>query len=393
MRDALRRPAHLAATAIFLLPILACVVASRLTRRRDARPRLVWGPVPIISIKYWSQALRRRGFESTTIVYDVYSINARGDFDVVLDRGPLRALRPYTTFVRVLLRYDVVSFFFDGGFLAPTPLRSLECPLLRAAGMKIVLSPYGSDVAVAEFLGPFRDATIESTPHLIAREAAIRRRVDHFCRWGDFVVRNVQPGYLPRSDVLWPTCLAIDTDEWAPGDTPAGGDTVVVVHSANHPAIKGTALLERAIAELQEDGVPVELDLMVGVTNAEVKRRLRAGDVLAEQFLAGYGLAAIEGMSLAKPVLAHLAWMGDELLEQTALRECPIVDTPPERLADELRAIVADRRRRQRLSAEGRAYVLRHHSLDAVGRVWEQIFMHVWTGSPAPTTRSIAEAA
>src|SRR5262249_35201690 len=158
--------------------------------------------------------------------------------------GPLLPLRPYTTFLRVLLAYDIVMFFFDGGFLAPTPLRWLECPLLRLSGMKIVLSPYGSDVAVAEHLGPFREPTLTSTPNVVAREEEIKRRVDHFCRWGDFVVRNVQPGYLPRSDVLWPTCLAIDTDEWAPADAAPAGDRVVVVHSANHPALKGTSILE-----------------------------------------------------------------------------------------------------------------------------------------------------
>jgi hypothetical protein len=390
MRDALRRPAHLAATVFFFLPILVCVLLSRLRRRRHRRPRLVWGPVPIVSIKYWSKAMQQRGFESATIVYSVYSINARDDFDVVLDRGPLRPLRPYMTFLRVLFAYDIVMFFFDGGFLAPTPLRWLECPLLRLSGMKIVLSAYGSDIAVAEHLGPFREATLTSTPHVVAREADIKRRVDHFCRWGDFVVRNVQPGYLPRSDVLWPTCLAIDADEWAPTAGAPSRDRVVVVHSANHPALKGTSVLELAVTELQAEGLPVELDLMVGVTNTEVRRRLGAGDILAEQFLAGYGLAAIEGMSLAKPVLAHLAWMEDGIRTQTPLRECPVVDAPPERLADRLRELVADEKLRARLGAEGREYVLRFHSLDAVGRIWEQIVMHVWAGSPPPTTQSIA---
>jgi hypothetical protein len=390
MRDRLRRPAHLAATALFLPPILVCVLVSRLQRRRSGRPRLVWGPVPIVSIKYWSKALRLRGFESTTIVYSVYSINARDDFDAVLDRGPLRPVRPYLTFLRVLLSYDIVNFFFDGGFLAPTPLRRLECPLLRLAGMKIVLSPYGSDIAVIEHLGPFREATLASTPHVVAREAEIRRRVDHFCRWGDFVVRNVQPGYLPRSDILWPTCLAIDTDDWAPAGAVPARERVVVVHSANHPALKGTSILEQVVTELQADGLPVELDLIVGVANTEVRRRLGAGDILAEQFLGGYGLASIEGMSLAKPVLAHLSWMENDLRKQTPLRECPVVDAPPEQLAERLRELVTDGKLRDRLGAEGREYVLHHHSLEAVGRIWEQIFMHVWTGTPPPTTQSIS---
>jgi hypothetical protein len=392
VKDALRRPAHLAATALFLLPILVCVGASRARARHSRRPRVVWGPVPIISIKYWSEALRRRGFESTTIVYDVYAINRRDDFDRVLDRGPLRPLNPYVAFCWVLMNADVVNSFFDGGFLAPTPLRWLECRLLRAAGKKLVLSPYGSDVAVDEFLGPFREPTRVSTPELIAREPSIRRRVDHFTRWGDFIVRNVQPGYLPRWDVLWPTCLAIDTDAWSPL-APAERPEVVVAHSANHPALKGTDQLVAAVESLRRDGVPVRLELLRGAPNEEVKQAVRGSDVLAEQFLAGYGLAAIEGMSAGKPVLAHMGWLGPEMLTTTALKECPIVDTPADSIAGNLRALVTDPARRRSLGDAGRDYVLRHHSYDAVGRVWERIYLHVWSGGPRPTTEWIAAEA
>jgi glycosyltransferase involved in cell wall biosynthesis len=391
VRDTLRRPAHLAATALFLLPILVCIAWSRLTARRSRRPRIVWGPVPIISIKYWSEAIRERSFQSTTIVYNVYPINRREDFDQVLDRGALRALRPYLAFCWVLVNADVVSSFFDGGFLAPTPLRWLECRLLRSAGKKLVLSPYGSDIAVAEYLGPFREATETTSPDLVAREPEIRRRVNHLSHWADFVVRNVQPGYLPRWDVLWPTQLAIDTVAWSAGERPPS-DEVVVVHSANHPTLKGTDLLVNAVERLRAEGVPVRLDLLQGVSNDEVRRAVTTCDVLGEQFLAGYGLAAIEGMSAGKPVLAHMSWLGEEMLTKTALRECPVVDTPPDRIAGSLRALAENDERRRLVGQSGREYVLKHHSYDAVSRVWERIFLHVWADGPRPTGEWIAEA-
>jgi glycosyltransferase involved in cell wall biosynthesis len=388
MRGSLRRPAHLAATALFLLPILVCVAVSRARVNHDRRPRIVWGPVPIISIKYWSEALRRRGFESTTIVYDVYAINRRDDFDRVLDRGLLRPLSPYLAFCWVLLHADVVNGFFDGGFLAPTPLRWLEGRLLRAAGKKLVLSPYGSDIAVDELLGPFREPTRLSNPTLLAREPEIRRRVDYFSRWSDFIVRNVQPGYLPRWDVLWPTCLAIDTDAWSPQEPPER-DTVIVVHSANHPALKGTDHLLAAVEQLEREGVRVRLELLRGASNDDVRRAVLGSDVVAEQFLAGYGLAAIEGLSAGKPVLAHMGWLGPEMLTATALRNCPILDTPAGSIADNLRPLAIDPARRRALGRAGRDYVLRHHSYEAVGRIWECIFLHVWSGAPRPTTESI----
>jgi hypothetical protein len=387
----LRKPAHLAVSAVFALPILVWVALSRLRADTTKPPRVVWGPVPIISIKYWSAAIRKRGLESTTVVYDVYSINTREDFDRVLDRPHFAIFRPYLAFVWVLRHADVVNFFFDGGFLAPTPLRWLECPLLRTARKRIVLSPYGSDVAVTEFLGPFRQATIDSTPQVVARSDAVRRRVDHFSRWGDFIVRNVQPGYLPRWDLMWPTCVAIDTAEWQAELPELDRDSVVVVHSANHPALKGTAAVVAAVSELQQAGMPVELDLLHGVSNQEVHRRLERADIVAEQFLAGYGLAAIEGLACGKPVLAHMRWLDDDMLANTALAECPIIDTSSDAVASNLRPLILDPELRRRLGAAGREYVERHHSYDAVGRVWDQIFRYVWSGGDRPTSETIAD--
>jgi len=40
-------------------------------RHRADLPRVVWGPTPIINIKYWSQSVRHLGFESNTVVHSV----------------------------------------------------------------------------------------------------------------------------------------------------------------------------------------------------------------------------------------------------------------------------------------------------------------------------------
>ncbi len=55
-----------------------------------------------------------------------------------------------------------------------------------------------------------------------------------------------------------------------------------------------------------------------------------SGDIVAEQFLGGYALFAIEGMSAGKPVLSNISWMADDLREE--LGDCPIVDATPETL-------------------------------------------------------------
>ena len=64
--------------AIAFLPWLALAAAMGLTD-----DELLWGPVPIINIKYWSAAMRLAGWKSTTLVHSYYAaINKREDFDV-----------------------------------------------------------------------------------------------------------------------------------------------------------------------------------------------------------------------------------------------------------------------------------------------------------------------
>ena len=101
--------------------------------------------------------------------------------------------------------------------------------MLRLAGKKLVVSPYGSDVAVPGFLGVTEEALLLDYPQFRPAARGIRRKVDYFARWADVVVRNYQNGYVPRGDVLWVTQLAFDVPdesssaEQGPGTDQRGG--------------------------------------------------------------------------------------------------------------------------------------------------------------------------
>jgi hypothetical protein len=372
--------------------------STRSRRRRGERPRLVYGPTPIISIKFMSEALRRRGYDTTTFVYGLASINTRDDYDESLDElfgGSTGAVArrardlagPYIALGRLLRRGDVFHFFFDGGFLRSTPLRFLELQLLHLAGKKVVAMPYGGDVTVPRKIHSraLRDAFTAEYPQLVELEADTDKRVDYMSEHADFIVACVVHfEMLPRFDLLTTHYYPIDTDAWDEVEPRPDGGLVTVFHSPNHRAVKGTAPLEQACRELEEEGLPIRLVLAEGVPNAEVRRLLAQSDVLAEQFLVGYALSAMEGMALRKPVLSNLSdpWYFDRFREQTGLDECPIVSTTPETLKDTLRSLVNDERRRAELGAAGRRYVLKYHSYEAVADMWELVYRTVWEGEP-----------
>jgi glycosyltransferase involved in cell wall biosynthesis len=384
--------------AVPALPILLLAAAiartgTRRQRRRGLLPRLVWGPEPIVSIKYWSLALRARGFVSQTCVWGHFAINQREDFDRHFDAFLPRAaafdpLRAYAVFLWSIRASDIYMSFFDGGFLRGTALRRLELPLLRLAGKSVIVSPYGADIAVPGHLGIAEERLLADYPSMALNGARVRRRVLAFSRWADLIVRNLQYGFLPRWDVVWPTMVALDTDDWRSPDPPSEHDgesgEVVIVHAPNHRQIKGTDELIAAVGHLRSGGLRVRLELLEGRPNREVRAAVLRADIVAEQFVAGYGLFAIEGMSAGRPVLSALSWLEADLLANLEGRGCPIVDTNLDSLEAHLQALITDPARRRDIGASSRKFAVEQHSYDAAGRSWEAIIRHVWNGDPLP---------
>lgn len=381
--------------SVATLPIALALVSWRRLRPRAGQPAVLFGTTPIINLKYWSRALRSRGYVAESLVYDVFRINEPADFDWLperifprLSRFPgFYPCRRYLCFGWSLLRYDVLVFDFNGGCLRDTPLARLELPLRRLGGQHVVLTAYGSDAIDIRRCpdAATREAMMADYPELVSRARLVRRRVDHLVRWASLVVcAGPMIDYLPRYDVLVTSTLAIDIDEWSPREAAVGRrERVRILHAPNHRNLKGTQALIDTCEQLATEGVPVELVLLEGVPNREIRRAMFDSDIVASGFVLGYyELFAVEGMSLGKPVLNY--WRPDllELYTRSSYAgECPIVDASVESLAERIRELVGDPELRERIGAEGRAYVLQHHSYEAVGGLFAQIVDAAWTGA------------
>lgn len=379
-------------TSILFLPIFFCAaLVTRVTtsaRPQRARPRVLWGMTPIINIKYWSQSLIRLGFDSRTVVRGFFSINERRDFDIcdtdfLWSRGPrfLIPLKDYVLLLWALPRTDIFVFFFDGGFLALSPLQRIECRLLHLAGKRVVVTPYGSDIAAVGYLGPFEQPTLREYPWTADRSEAVKTRVRRMATDADLVIKNLQVGFLPRYDVIWPSQLAVDTTLWRPrarGKVTGGDEEVVVVHAANHRQIKGTAHVIEAVATLRSEGLPIRLVVLEHVSNNEVREAVLAADVVVEQLIGGYGLFAVEAMSSGKPVLSNLRWMDPNLRAHPIIQNCPIVDCDAADLEENLRDLVRSPEERAARSRASRDYAVRYHSYEAIGQAWAELLQWVW---------------
>ncbi|HET8893903.1 MAG TPA: hypothetical protein VFM96_07395 [Gaiellaceae bacterium] len=392
VRRLVRILAHIPLSVLILPLVLGSVLRRRL-RGSEHRPRVLFGITPIINIKYWSQALRTRGYVSDSLVYDVYAINRREDFDHHIDglfprlsrNRFARQLQPYAAFLWSISRYDVLVLDFDGGCLRGTPLASAEFPLRRAAGQHVVAIPYGADVIDIRRCAhaPTRAALLAYDPDMSSRAGAVRRRVNHYARWASHIVcTTMMIDYLPRFDSVVVSPIAIDTDAWSPSETDELSPEVTILHAPNHRTLKGTELLVRACDELRREGLPIRLVIRERAPNEEIREAMRNADIVASAFVMGYyELFAIEGMSMGKPVLNY--WRPDLFHMHSLLSfasDCPIVDAPPELLKERIRMLAVDPQIRRRLGSAGRDYVLRHHSYEAVGAMLEELVNDAWAG-------------
>ena len=357
-------------------------------------PKLVWGSTPIINNMYWSRAMKSMGYFSETFTNGFYSkINKREDWDVLIQekyskKMPLK-LKIIFAFFESLVKYDVFFISFDGFFLGMTPYWWMEGYLLKFAGKKVIVLPYGSDSYVYRRIRSLSliHALLLSYPGAGSRQRKIARHVDYWCDLADIVFPGFMgPDGFGRWDIFAPSSLHVDLSKWKVSIRESFADgkngTVFIAHAPNHRGFKGTEFLFDAVRSLKEEGLMVEIVLIEGKQNSEVMHILEhSADILLEQLLfTGHGLNGLEGMASGLPVISNLE--DDALLlpfrRWSYFSECPIVSAGPENITDVLRKLVTSPALRHKLGKAGREYVETYHGLDSAQYLFGSVLDYLY---------------
>lgn len=383
--------AALGITVTMLAPLFLAALVRRVTRlvlpkRRGRALRLLWAGAPLLSLKYASEAMAAAGYRSRTIANAVYPTINRADFDTQLElrrRLPtgLNAIvysaHASLVFARELFLSDVLHTFFNGAILGRTPLARFEFGLWKLAGGRLVLMPYGSDAFVYARLpnSLWADALMTSYPRTREEDEAVQRKVEHGCRLADGVVGClVHDVCLPRVD-FHPLI-------WYPADTrleptyPNPGKSITIAHAANHPLVKGTNHLIDAVAELRAEGRNVELVLMQNASHAAVLEAFRSADIVVDQLLFGYALAALEGMALGKPVLTGLDddRIYDGYRARGQLAGLPLIPAGPKTIGHVLRHLIDNPQNLGDMGRASRVFVERVHGPSATVELYTGVY-------------------
>ena len=310
------------------------------------------------------------------------------EFDLDLTRWRstvfLNRCIPYYLFCRALFRYRVLFIYFNGGpFISMKyVLHALEPFFYKLANLKIVVMPYGGDVQLLTRCKNlyYRHALVSDYPKFWMMYDITRKNIERWTYHADWVISGADwVEYMYHWDTLMLGHFSIDMEHWAPVErTIQAQDTRLrILHAPNHTMIKGTGALIAAIELLKSQGLDLELILLQGVPNSEIRSAMADADLVADQFVIGwYAMFAIEAMAMEKPVLCYLREDLVELYVKAGLvsdGEIPLIDTDMCEIASKIRWAYNNREELRAIGKKGREFVQKHHSIEYVGRIFSGI--------------------
>lgn len=354
------------------------------------KPRLYWGPVPIITNKYWSRAMSDSGYASKTIVNEFYSsINAESDFDEYLGEKQKKHIglfisskkEKFAQFLYLLEHFDIFHLPLTGCILGEIGLFAVESEILKMAGKKIIILPYGSDAYAYDKVEnlSLRNALLTSYPDKGREALEINSRIAFYSKNADIIIPGFMSELFPYWNVVSTSPATINTVEWKVSNKQHKESKVVkVVHTPNHRGFKGSEFVIEACQQLQNEGYSLELILIERKQNTEVRKIFQEeAHILVEQIIAdGYALSAIEGMSCGLAVLSNLSNKNlcNMFRRYSYLSECPILSTAPETVYKQLKTLLNNPSLIEKLGVAGRSYVEKYHSNKTAQYMFEKIY-------------------
>lgn len=340
---------------------------------------ILLGIQPLISNKYWSNALNMMGLRSKSVVIGTFVINQTDDFDYVINTR-LKFLKWIVTY---LLFYDILILSFRGGFIGKLPIGRFEPIILKIFKIKTIILGYGSDIHLYDRINQCSYIhTLNSFyPQSSKNRVPIIRATESWQKHASFLATAMFFGNgFYRNDILTPNFLFFPVENIVPKYNYKRNSPIYIVHSPNHRIIKGTEYINHIVEKLQSE-FNIEYILLEKKPNQEVLNILQNKATIFIEKLVGpsYALSAIEAMSYGVPVIGSVNngdW--DDLYKSFSrysfLEECPIVSASIETLESVLRNLCSSPDKLNHLSRKSRRYVERYHSYKSGGIFFNEIF-------------------
>lgn len=137
----------------------------------------------------------------------------------------------------------------------------------------------------------------------------------------------------------------------------------LIVHSPSAKVAKGSNYIITVIEELKSQ-FDFDFTILHDMHRSEVLALMQKADIFIDQIIIGsYGMATMEAMSFGKPVMCFIL---PEVFEAGLSRKCPIVNSNPDNLKENLIILLKDPQLRHDLGRKSRAFVEEFHDAEKV---------------------------
>mgnify|MGYP002060865728 CR=1 FL=1 len=345
------------------------------------------GPSPLINNVYHKKALIDQGYSSETYVDDVWFITNDFDYKFIFKSKFLNRIfrEIHIVFLFSIFRYECLYLYFNGGPLHKTILLwRFEPKLYRIAGIRTVIMPYGGDVQdltrTKNLL--LRHRMAQDYPSHRFSKKNIEQKIDLWICGADHVISGCDwVEYMNFWHTLTLGHFSIDLKYWKPSVKTRvykyNQRPFRILHAPNHRAIKGTEFFVKTVNDLKKEGELIELVFVEKLPNNEIKKLIDEVDLIADQLIFGwYAMFSLEGMSMKKPVICNIRDDLKQFYVDAGLiqkNEIPLINCNQNNLKSTLLHLMKNSSELERIGNIGRDYVKRHHSIDAVGKTFNNI--------------------
>lgn len=264
-----------------------------------------------------------------------------------------------------VFRFDAFIFLF-GQTCTNT---MFELILLRFLRKKIVFINMGSDIRPPYMDGVSILGQSHDVKRIVKLTSKAKRRAILHERYADFIV--AQPSnahFYQRQFINWFSMGVPQTFEAEPCLPKVVRSSFVILHSPSSPEVKGSNIIREVIQKLIDDGMPLDLVCLQGVSNEEVLKNLKNCDLVVDQLYADIpmGVLGSEAARFAKPCIIG-GYLAGEVGAYIRSEDIPpTLYVKPEMLRDAIKELVDNQELLLDLGCRARDFVSRNWGGDTV---------------------------
>ena len=163
----------------------------------------------------------------------------------------------------------------------------------------------------------------------------------------------------------YPSYLRLDVKKFTAYFPSVNNKKPVIVHSPTAKICKGTDLIIAVINELKKS-YDFEFILLHDMSRQQVLEIIAKADIVLDQINIGsHGTAMMEAMAMGKPAMCYIM---KEVFEGGLPADCPVVNTNPDNLKEQLIRLLSDAQLRHDIGKQSRAFAEDYFDIEKIAK-------------------------